>query len=286
MPNGTAEQSHTNGATVTVAQALPNGHIPPTTATKAPYTFLHTKLKHRISDGSKTPLVLVACGSFSPISVLHLQMFEMAENYAHKHTSFEVVGSYLSPVSDAYGKSSLVPANHRLLMCNLAVENAGNIMVDSWEALRYDEAGKPVYTPTLDVLRHFDDEINGALGGIQTPDGSYKRAQVVLLMGADVAVTMGDPKIWEPADIDAILGVYGAFIVERSAQVNIDQVMEGLKKYKKMIWYVNSFENDVSSTKIRNQIRNGENTADLPDKVVEYIKTHELYTGAPAVKAN
>lgn len=66
-----------------------------------------------MDDPSKTPLLLVACGSFSPITYLHLRMFEMAADYAKFSTDFEVVGGYLSPVADAYKKAGLTSADHR-----------------------------------------------------------------------------------------------------------------------------------------------------------------------------
>jgi len=149
-------------------------------------------------------------------------------------------------------------------------------MVDPWEAEQFNEDGMPVYTKTVDVLQHFDYEINEVHGGIQSPDGSYKKAQVVLLIGADVAMTMGDPNVWAPSDLDQILGLYGAFIVERPAQTNIEEALGPLKQYDK-IWVVTSKYNDVSSTKIRAQLRSGESVVDLPKKVIEYIRTHDLY---------
>lgn len=151
-------------------------------------------------------------------------------------------------------------------MCNLAVENdtKSSIMVDTFETSRFDEAGKPIYTRTVDVLRHFDDEINNILGGIQKPDGSMVRAQVMLLIGADLAQTMGNPKIWSPSDIDVLLGYYGAFIVERAAQCDLQEAIEPLKKYHENIWLVPSFFNEVSSTRIRTQLRNGDPALDLP----------------------
>lgn len=48
------------------------------TVTMDNYQFPTQRLKARMSDGSRTPLVLIACGSFSPITFLHLRMFEMA----------------------------------------------------------------------------------------------------------------------------------------------------------------------------------------------------------------
>lgn len=77
------------------------------------YSFPSHRLKRRQTDPHRTPLVLVACGSFSPITYLHLRMFEMAADFAKFNTQFEVLGGYVSPVSDAYKKAGLVNAHHR-----------------------------------------------------------------------------------------------------------------------------------------------------------------------------
>lgn len=39
------------------------------------YVFPRHKLKKSLDDATKIPLVIVACGSFSPITYLHLRMF-------------------------------------------------------------------------------------------------------------------------------------------------------------------------------------------------------------------
>jgi nicotinamide mononucleotide adenylyltransferase len=79
------------------------------------YAFPDARLKKKMADPSKTPILLVACGSFSPITFLHLRMFVMADDYTKHNTEFEVVGGYLSPVSDAYKKQGLAPAEHRYI---------------------------------------------------------------------------------------------------------------------------------------------------------------------------
>lgn len=257
--------------------------------TMSPYTFPVDKLRRRLTRPGKTPLVLVACGSYSPITVLHVQMFHMAERHVQsaqqqqqEHRSsaadFEVVGSYLSPVSDAYKKPALARAHHRLAMCQLAVAST-DIMVDPWEALRCDATThEPVYTSTVDVLDHVDREINHGDGGIETSDGLGKvKAHIALLMGADVAATMGDQKQWPTADVDAILGRYGAFVIERPMQTQTDKALASLRRHDDKIWVVEAFENDVSSTKIRAQLKNGERVLDLAQPVYEYIKTNDLY---------
>lgn len=282
-PNATANGISSNPHATNGTSGAPPG---PISTTLSPYTFPASKLRRRLSRPGKTPLVLVACGSYSPITVLHVQMFEMAERHVNGNggggggtaSDFEVVGCYLSPVSDAYKKPALARANHRLAMCELAAART-DIMVDQWEALRCDAATRePVYTSTVDVLRHVDSEINGDSGGIETADGLGRvPARVVLLMGADVAATMGDPKLWPLADIDVILGHYGAFVVERPMQTDIDTALASLRHYDDKIWVVDSFENDVSSTKIRAQLKNGERVLDLAKPVYEYIKTNDLY---------
>lgn len=153
-------------------------------------------------------------------------------------------------------------------------------MIDEWETLRRDGSGRPLYTPTCDVLRRLDEQINDVLGGIQTVDGKVTRARVMLLMGADLAHTMSNPKVWAPADIDVLLGYYGAFIVERPQQCAIKDIEPLLRKYNDNIWVVPAFENDVSSTKVRAQLQNGEIALDLPKSVFEYIKLHRLYQNA------
>lgn len=51
---------------------------PAGTVTMENYQFPTQRLKTTMTDSSRTPLVLIACGSYSPITFLHLRMFEMA----------------------------------------------------------------------------------------------------------------------------------------------------------------------------------------------------------------
>lgn len=46
---------------------------------------------------------------------MHLRMFEMAVDYVKQNMAaeYEVVGGYLSPVSDRYNKAGLSSAAHR-----------------------------------------------------------------------------------------------------------------------------------------------------------------------------
>lgn len=88
----------------------PPPHIP---QNPSDYGFPELRLKPKMDDPEKTPLLLVACGSFSPITYLHLRMFEMAADYVKFSTDFEMIGGVLSPVSDAYRKAGLANAEDR-----------------------------------------------------------------------------------------------------------------------------------------------------------------------------
>ncbi len=77
------------------------------------YSFPYHRLTRTLRNAEKQPIVLVACGSFSPVTYLHLRMFEMAKDYVRQNTDFEIVGGYLSPVSDQYRKPGLLAADHR-----------------------------------------------------------------------------------------------------------------------------------------------------------------------------
>lgn len=90
-----------------------NGRNSELSSSDPSYTFPEDKLRKELKDPSRTPLVLVACGSFSPITYLHLRMFEMASDYIKTSSHFELIAGYLSPVSDAYEKNGLALANHR-----------------------------------------------------------------------------------------------------------------------------------------------------------------------------
>lgn len=175
------------------------------------YAFPADRLKKTLSNPSKTPLVLVSCGSFSPPTNLHLRMFEEAADYCEFETDYEVVGGFFSPVGDAYKKAGLAPAHHRINMTQIAVRNSSTwIGVDPWEPLHKE------YLPTVKVLDHFNYELNDVRGGIETESGEKRRIHVALLAGADLIQTMSTPGLWAPEDLNRILGHYGAFILERS----------------------------------------------------------------------
>ncbi|KAI5963481.1 NMA1 [Candida pseudojiufengensis] len=247
------------------------------------YHFPTHRLATTLSDESKSPLVIVACGSFSPITYLHLRMFEMALDAVMEQTRFEVVGGYYSPVSSNYKKQGLASAYHRVRMCELACERTSSwLMVDAWESLQ------PKYTRTALVLDHFNEEINIKRGGIMTKSGQRRGVKIMLLAGGDLIESMGEPDVWADFDLHHILGKYGCLIVERTGSdvrsflLSHDIMYEHRKNIlviKQLIY------NDISSTKIRLFIRRGMSVQYLlPNSVIRYIQQHNLYGDSEPVK--
>ncbi|KIJ65934.1 hypothetical protein HYDPIDRAFT_110041 [Hydnomerulius pinastri MD-312] len=236
------------------------------------YSFCSHRLRKTLRDPSKQPIVLVACGSFSPVTYLHLRMFEMAKDFVRQNTDFEIIGGYLSPVSDKYKKPGLLNAHHRVNMCTLAAEQTSSwLMIDSWEAFQN-------YQRTAVVLDHFDYEINTVLGGVQTQAGDHRNVRVMLLAGSDLISTMSEPGVWSLDDLDHILGRYGTFIIERAGS-GMDQATDSLARWRNNIYLIPQLiQNDVSSTKVRLFLRRGLSVRYLlPAAVVDYIEENNLY---------
>ncbi|GMM57191.1 nicotinamide-nucleotide adenylyltransferase [Maudiozyma humilis] len=240
------------------------------------YEFPTHRFAHRLEDPNKLPLVIVACGSFSPITYLHLRMFEMALDAINEQTRFEVVGGYFSPVNDTYQKAGLAPAYNRVRMCELACERTSSwLMVDAWESLQSS------YTRTAKVLDHFNHEINVKRGGVVTASGEKVGCKIMLLAGGDLIESMGEPNVWADADLHHILGNYGCLIVERTGSdvrsflLSHDIMYEHRRNVlviKQLIY------NDISSTKVRLFIRRGMSVQYLlPNSVIRYIQEHKLY---------
>jgi len=246
-----------------------------------------TRRLRPLRDANKTPLVLVACGSFSPVTFLHLRMFEMARDDARLHSQFEVVGGYLSLVNDAYKKPGLATSVHRYNMCRLACDKTSDwLMVDPFEA-RAEE-----YVPTAPVLDHFDEELNKKRQGVPIinengQEVGRKNVRIILLAGSDLIQTMSEPGVWAEEDLHHILGRYGCYIIER-AESEIDQSIfssssvhsrSPLALYRDNIYMVPQLvRNDVSSTKVRLFVRKGMSIEYLlPGCVSKYIRRHALY---------
>ncbi|XP_072648630.1 nicotinamide/nicotinic acid mononucleotide adenylyltransferase 3 isoform X12 [Canis lupus baileyi] len=102
---------------------------------------------------SRIPVVLLACGSFNPITNMHLRLFEVARDHLHQTGLYQVIGGIISPVNDNYRKKDLVSAHHRVAMARLALQTSDWVRVDPWESEQVQ------WMETVKVLRHHHSEL-------------------------------------------------------------------------------------------------------------------------------
>lgn len=108
-----------------------------------------------------------------------------------------MLGGYLSPAHDGYGKKGLLPASERLAMCTLAVSASSWIMVDSWESQQFS------YTPSYKVAHNLHRTLSAYL---QAEYGELRtNFQIIFVCGADLLRSMTIPTSWKPENVYALL---------------------------------------------------------------------------------
>jgi len=228
------------------------------------------KLKPVCDDDDKPLVVLLGCGSYSPITNMHLRIFEQARNWLmYEKKKFDIVGGFLSPVHNAYGKAGLVPDFHRIRMCQLGAESSDWISVATWETKQ------TAWTQTYQVLEVYQKAINDAK--------PYKRSvQVKLICGADLLESFNTKGMWNPEHLEIILGRFGVVCIERSETEPLDGFIRTspiLSKFADNIELVpQRVSNTVSSSGIREHLKNNLSVKYLvPDSVIDYIYQNNVY---------
>ncbi|XP_071948511.1 nicotinamide/nicotinic acid mononucleotide adenylyltransferase 3-like isoform X2 [Antedon mediterranea] len=247
-----------------------------------------------MASSSCTRVLLLCCGSFNPITNMHLRMFEIAKDYLHRTGNYKVLGGIISPVNDAYGKKDLIDSVHRLEMCRLALQSSDWIKVDSWEC----EQNK--WHPTAKVLKHHQqttpakymtnkDAQSRGVKRRRPNQGESTQAQdqiegdieIKLLCGADLLESFAVPGLWSDQDMEYIVNKHGLVVITREGSNPHKFVYESDVLYRNFtnIHIVTEWiYNEVSSTRIRRALNRNESIRYLvPDPVVQYIKSNELY---------
>ncbi|XP_073731487.1 nicotinamide/nicotinic acid mononucleotide adenylyltransferase 1-like [Misgurnus anguillicaudatus] len=221
-------------------------------------------------------VVLLACGSFNPITNMHLRMFELARDHLEDSGKYRVVKGIISPVGDRYEKEGLIDASHRLKMARLAIQNSDWITVDEWECQQ------PEWVETAQVVRHHYEELISSENNNDDVDTVRVTPQLKLLCGADVLESFGVPNLWKPEDIEEIVGRYGVACITRCGG-NPEKVInqsDVLYKHSKNIHVIREWvTNEVSATHMRRSLRRRQSVRYLlPDAVVNYIEENDLYS--------
>lgn len=247
---------------------------------------------------TSSKVVLLACGSYNPVTNMHLRMFEIARDALNRTARFQVVGGIMSPVSDGYKKKELQPAKHRCAMVRAALKTSDWIKIDTWESTQ------STWTETLKVLRHFKQQMEAQYGHKPSPSKRRRKQQntvsdlienqlpkietedeqvpvVKLLCGADLLESFSVPGLWAEDDIEQIVRDHGLVVITRAGSDPRKFIYESdvLTKYQENILIVTEWvPQDISSTKVRRALRRGESVKYLvQDAVLEYIQEHRLY---------
>nr|XP_033777610.1 nicotinamide/nicotinic acid mononucleotide adenylyltransferase 1-like isoform X3 [Geotrypetes seraphini] len=243
-------------------------------------------------------VVLLACGSFNPITNMHLRLFELARDHLHATGKYSVIKGIISPVGDGYMKKGLIDAHHRVVMAQLATKDSNWLDVDAWECQQ------KTWMETVRVLRHHRDKIGlneafkkdsnfsdtnlqkrkrrrslrdsvgssesktslDTFNSEQTKRASRKMSdsgspELKLLCGADLLESFAVPNLWKEEDIVEILSDYGLVCISRAgsdAQKFIYE-LDVLWQFRRNIILVTEWiQNDISATKIRRALRRGQ----------------------------
>ncbi|KAJ7306368.1 hypothetical protein JRQ81_009712 [Phrynocephalus forsythii] len=265
----------------------------------------------------RTEVVLLACGSFNPITHMHLRLFELARDYLHDTGKYRVLKGIISPVGDAYQKKGLISAGHRVTMARLATESSDWVEVDDWESNQQE------WQETVKVLRYHQQKLTDSclaksfdgVAPLHKAGRKRKREagsrlptkrnpaqakghrpdpfppspfafpgvpQLMMLCGTDVLESFSIPNLWKEEDILEIVTNHGMVCVSRigSQAQKFLYESDALWQLKGNIHLVEEWvTNDISATKVRRALRRGQSVRYLvPDQVQAYIQQHHLYT--------
>ncbi|XP_040860113.1 nicotinamide/nicotinic acid mononucleotide adenylyltransferase 3 [Ochotona curzoniae] len=240
----------------------------------------------------RIPVVLLACGSFNPITNMHLRLFEVARDHLHDTGRYHVTAGILSPVNDKYGKKDLVAAHHRVTMAQLALQTSDWIRVDPWESEQAQ------WVETVKVLRHHHRQLLTSPPPMGAPDTSSKALssasaaapELKLLCGADFLKSFGVPGLWEEAHVQEIVSKFGVVCVGRvghDAEAYIAD-LPILRRHRHNIHVAHApVQNALSATYVRQALAQGHSVRYLlPDAVLAYIQMHRLYLGSASARGN
>jgi len=197
-------------------------------------------------------VIAVFGGSFNPPINSHISL---AKQIIEKCDIIEKL--IFVPVSTKYQKSKLASDEHRYNMLKLICDNEDKLEVSDIELIQ----DKQLYTiETLDLLREQYGE----------------EYEIWFVMGTD---NLKEVDTWNSPE--RLLKEYKIIVLERESDKLDDliKVNKLLEKYKESLIKIEGIDKVfLSSTMIREKIKNGENVEQFIDEnVLEYIRENNLY---------
>ena len=196
--------------------------------------------------------IIVFGGAFNPPHNVH---FSLAEQIINEYKDIEKI--IFMPVNSKYKKREAIVSNeHRYNMLKLVCDQNEKFEVSNLEI----NSERPLYTiETLSLIKE-----------------QYPEKELIFTTGTD---NLKEFETWK--NPQEILNNFKILVLERDED-NMDEIIlsnEFLNKNKNsFIKLKNHLRSNLSSTLVREKIRNGENIKELiPEKVYKYIKENKLY---------
>lgn len=195
--------------------------------------------------------IVIYGGSFNPPHNMH---FLIANKVMEIYKQVEKV--LFIPINSKYPKEGLIENKHRYNMLKKVIEKNNKFELSDLDM--YGEES---------ILR---------INALEEMQKKFKNKEIWVLIGSDNL-----KRIHEWYRAEELLRNYKILVMERNEDTveNIINKNELLRKNKDNIKKLNlEIKSDLSSTYIRNQIKNNRNIKDLvPNEVYEYIKENKLY---------
>ncbi len=189
-------------------------------------------------------------GSFDPVHYAHLNMAEYAMNGAGLEKVIFVPNG-----NPPHKKGCIASAQHRFEMLKLSVEGKPCFEVSDYEITK----GGLCYT--VDTMRYFRQK--------------YQNCELMFIVGAD---SLDYIHLWDRAEE---LKNENVFIAVNRSFASGYSFLENLKKCRENGYRIITVDMpfmDISSTQIRDRVKNGQDIKDLvPESVARYIHNKELY---------
>ena len=185
-------------------------------------------------------------GSFNPPHKMH---FNMGLDLLEKNYVDKII--YVPTGSKYKYKNNLVQDEHRFKMLELMIKNDDRFEVSDFELKDY-----VVYT--CDTLKYFQE--------------NYPNDEIYFVCGADNLSYVDE---WKNGIY--LLSNYKFLVIKRYTD-DIEEILKRFSKYKDNIVVTDVNPNSLSSTEIRNKIKNCEGVLDyLDDDVYNYLYENKLY---------